>query len=90
MEVTGIFSAIVIGLVIGGLGRLLVPGRQRIPVWLTIVIGVIAALIGTAIAGVLGVANTSGIDWLELLVQIVLAAMGVIGAANVYGRRRVR
>ncbi|NYF41100.1 putative membrane protein YeaQ/YmgE (transglycosylase-associated protein family) [Streptosporangium sandarakinum] len=86
---TGIISAVIIGLIIGALGRLVVPGRQSIPIWLTMVIGIIAALIGTAIAGALGVADTRGIDWIELVIQVVLAAVGVILTVNLYGRRRI-
>ena len=77
MEITGIISALIIGLVIGALGRLVDPGRQRIPIWLTIIIGIIAALIGTGIATLLGVADTAGIDWIELGIQVALAALGV-------------
>lgn len=87
MEITGIFSALIVGIIIGALGRLVVPGRQRIPLWLTMVIGIVAALIGTAIASVLGVADTRGIDWIELAIQVVLAAVGVSIAAGWYGRR---
>jgi uncharacterized membrane protein YeaQ/YmgE (transglycosylase-associated protein family) len=87
MHVTGIVMAIIIGLIIGALGRLVVPGRQHIPIWLTLVIGIVAALIGTAIAGALGVANTSGIDWIELGIQVVLAAVGVMLTAGMYARR---
>lgn len=43
-------SAIVIGIVIGVLGRLVVPGRQRIGILWTILIGIVAAFIGTGIA----------------------------------------
>ena len=86
MTIGGILGAIVIGLVIGALGRLVAPGRQRIPIWLTIVVGIIAALVGTAIVGPLR--NTSGIDWVELIVQVVLAAIGVSIAAALRGRRR--
>jgi len=89
MTITGIISAIIIGLIIGALGRLVVPGRQPIPIWLTIVIGIIAAFIGTAIARGLGYADTNGIDWLEVLTQVVLAAIGVSIAAGAYGRRGV-
>src|SRR4051812_2604634 len=88
MHVTGIVMAIIIGIVIGVLGRLVVPGRQNIPIWLTIVIGIVAALIGTAIAGALDVADTKGIDWIELLIQVLVAAVGVSLAAGLYGRRR--
>ena len=90
MTVTGIISAIVVGLIVGALGRLVVPGKQNIPIWLTIVVGIVAALIGTFIARILGVADTRGFDWIELIIQIVLAAGGVILAANVYGRRGIR
>jgi uncharacterized membrane protein YeaQ/YmgE (transglycosylase-associated protein family) len=60
MTVTGIISAIIVGLIIGALGRLVVPGRQPIPIWLTIVIGIVAAFIGSFIAGALGYANSNG------------------------------
>ncbi|WP_432929342.1 GlsB/YeaQ/YmgE family stress response membrane protein [Microbispora sp. CA-135349] len=89
MAVSGIISAIIIGLIIGALGRLVVPGRQAIPIWLTAVIGIIAALIGTAIAGALGVATTRGIDWLELIIQVGLAALGVIAAVALFRRKSV-
>lgn len=88
MEISSILTAIVIGLVIGALGRLVVPGKQNIPIWLTIVIGIVAAIIGTFIASAIGVADTAGIDWIELLIQVVLAAVGVSLVAGLYGRRR--
>ncbi|GAA3951181.1 GlsB/YeaQ/YmgE family stress response membrane protein [Actinoplanes auranticolor] len=88
MEVTGIITAIIIGLIIGALGRLVVPGRQNIPIWLTLLIGVVAAIIGTFIASALGVDDTGGIDWIELLIQVVVAAIGVSLVAGLYGRNR--
>ncbi|MFG2788083.1 GlsB/YeaQ/YmgE family stress response membrane protein [Streptomyces sp. NPDC048419] len=77
MEISGIISAIVIGIVIGVLGRLVVPGRQHIGILLTILVGIVAALIGSALANAFGVADTKGIDWIEWLIQIGLAALGV-------------
>jgi uncharacterized membrane protein YeaQ/YmgE (transglycosylase-associated protein family) len=82
VEVTGIITALVIGLVIGVLGRLVVPGKQNIPIWLTLLVGIVAALIGTAIAAAIGVAATAGIDWIELIIQVALAAGGVALAAG--------
>ena len=91
MTVTGIITAIVIGAIIGALGRLVVPGRQPIPIWLTIVVGIVAAFIGTFIARAIGIPTaTSGIDWLELLVQVIVAAVGVVLVSNLYARRSVR
>jgi uncharacterized membrane protein YeaQ/YmgE (transglycosylase-associated protein family) len=89
MTVSGIITAILVGLILGFLGRLVAPGRQDIPIWLTIGVGIIAAFIGTAIARGLGYATTPGFDWLELITQIVVAAIGVVVAANVYGRRGI-
>jgi uncharacterized membrane protein YeaQ/YmgE (transglycosylase-associated protein family) len=90
MTVTGIITAIIIGAIIGFLGRLVAPGKQNIPIWLTILVGIVAAIIGTFIAGLFGVADTGGIDWIELVLQVVVAAIGVTVVAGIYGRRGVR
>ncbi|MDT3398364.1 GlsB/YeaQ/YmgE family stress response membrane protein [Streptomyces sp. B1866] len=91
MEISGIISAIVIGVIIGVLGRLVVPGRQHIGVMWTILIGIVAALIGSAIARGLDVASTNGVDWIEWLIQIALAALGVaaLDRGRGGGRRRL-
>ena len=75
--ISAIISAIIVGAIIGALGRLVVPGRQSLSIWVTVAIGIVAALIGTFIANALGVGNTSGIDWIKLLIQVALAAAGV-------------
>jgi uncharacterized membrane protein YeaQ/YmgE (transglycosylase-associated protein family) len=89
MTADGIISAIIIGAIIGMLGRLVVPGRQSMPIWLTIVVGIVAALLGSVIANALGVQTTPGIDWTEIFIQVVLAAIGVAIVAGVRGRSRV-
>jgi uncharacterized membrane protein YeaQ/YmgE (transglycosylase-associated protein family) len=86
---SGIISALIIGLIIGALGRLVVPGRQSIPIWLTMLIGVGAALLGTVIARAAGVADTAGLDWTEIFIQVVLAAIGVALVVGITGRRGV-
>jgi uncharacterized membrane protein YeaQ/YmgE (transglycosylase-associated protein family) len=85
MEIGGIISAIIVGLIIGALGRLVLPGKQDIPLWLTAVVGIVAALIGSAIVG--GLRDTNGVDWVEILVQVVLAAVGVAIVSNLRGRK---
>jgi uncharacterized membrane protein YeaQ/YmgE (transglycosylase-associated protein family) len=87
VEISGIISALIIGLVVGALGRLALPGRQRVPIWLTIVVGIVAAFIGTFVAAALGVADTRGIDWIEWIIQIALAAVGISIADRAYARR---
>ena len=87
MEISGIITAVIVGLIIGALGRLVVPGKQNIPIWLTMLIGIAAAIVGTFIAAGIGVAETGGVDWIELLIQVVLAALGVSLVAGMRGRR---
>ncbi|MGW3915298.1 GlsB/YeaQ/YmgE family stress response membrane protein [Streptomyces sp. NPDC005070] len=87
MEISGVISAVVIGIVIGVLGRLVVPGRQRIGVLWTIVVGIVAAFIGSGIAAAFGVADTKGVDWIEWLIQIGLAAFGVAALDRSRSRR---
>jgi uncharacterized membrane protein YeaQ/YmgE (transglycosylase-associated protein family) len=91
MTVTGIITALIVGLVVGALGRLVVPGKQRIGIGVTILVGIVAALVGTALARSLGVATaTAGVDWMELLFQVGLAAVGVFLVANLMGRNSRR
>jgi uncharacterized membrane protein YeaQ/YmgE (transglycosylase-associated protein family) len=88
--IINIIQAIIIGAILGFLGRLVAPGKQNIPVWLTILVGIVAAFIGTYIARLFGVADTNGIDWIELVIQVIVAAVGVTVVAGIYGRRGVR
>lgn len=89
MTVTGIIVAIIIGAIIGVVARLILPGKQNIPIWLTIAVGIVAAILGTLLAQVVGVETTDGIDWIEIVLQIILAVIGVAIADRVYaGRNR--
>lgn len=89
MTVTGVIGAILIGIVVGVLARLLLPGKQNIGMIVTILVGIVSALIGTAVARAIGLPTaTSGVDWLELLVQVVVAMIGVALVASLMGRRR--
>jgi uncharacterized membrane protein YeaQ/YmgE (transglycosylase-associated protein family) len=55
----------------------------------TILVGIVSTFIGTAIARALGIPTiTNGIDWLELLVQVIVAALGVALVPSLMGRRR--
>ncbi|GAA4626061.1 MULTISPECIES: GlsB/YeaQ/YmgE family stress response membrane protein [Cellulomonas] len=87
MTVSGIISAIIVGAIIGALGRLLVKGKQKISIIVTILLGIVAALIGTWLAQIVGVATTDGIDWIEIVLQVALAAVLVVVYTSVAGRR---
>ena len=79
-----ILGLIVIGIVIGVLARLVLPGRQRIGAGLTVLLGIAGALVGGVVASAIG---TGGIWELNVLGTIVgiVAAAGFIGAADAAG-----
>jgi uncharacterized membrane protein YeaQ/YmgE (transglycosylase-associated protein family) len=79
----GWFFVIVMGIIIGLLGKFFAPGnRDNIPIWLTILCGIVGVLIGYGWLG-----GTKGIDWLAFFVSIVFAAILVMIAATLTGRR---
>ncbi|MFB9370833.1 GlsB/YeaQ/YmgE family stress response membrane protein [Kitasatospora sp. NPDC001664] len=79
--------ALIAGLVIGLLAKLVLPGRQPIPLWLTVILGAIGGLAGNALASGLGVRDTSGIDWIRHLLQIGVAAVLIAVVTPVWSRR---
>lgn len=91
MTITGLITAIVIGLIIGALARLILPGKQPIGLLITILVGIGAALLGTWLTNQFGWGDTQGYDWIEFVVQLVLAVIGVgIVSALVRGTARQR
>jgi uncharacterized membrane protein YeaQ/YmgE (transglycosylase-associated protein family) len=86
MTIGGVITAIIFGAVIGALARLLVPGKQHMPVWLTILVGIIAAFIGTGIAHLLNL-RTQGFNFWETIFQIVIAIIGVLIVTALWPRR---
>ena len=81
--VSTIIGAIIVGAIIGALGRLLLPGKQNISIVMTILIGIVANVIVTLIVRQLGYSNSSGgIAWIPLLLGAVVAAILIV----VYGR----
>lgn len=85
-----IIGAIVLGLILGVLARLILPGKQNIPLWLTILVGIVAALVGGFIYQALGGGATAGIDWIKFFIQLILAVVGVGLVAGFAGKRARR
>lgn len=77
MEFTigGIIGTIIFGAVIGILARFFKPGRQNISILATVIIGIIGAVVGYFLAGLLGVESTGGIDWIRWIISIVVAVI---------------
>jgi uncharacterized membrane protein YeaQ/YmgE (transglycosylase-associated protein family) len=45
-----IVAILISGLVIGALGRLAVPGRDPMPIWMTILLGIVGSIVGGSVA----------------------------------------
>jgi uncharacterized membrane protein YeaQ/YmgE (transglycosylase-associated protein family) len=66
-----ILGLIVAGLLVGALGRLFRPGRDPMPIWLTIAIGIAATLIAGLLVG--------GFIGFVVAVVIAVVLVGVVG-----------
>ncbi|MGN9777065.1 hypothetical protein ACTMS0_15070 [Micromonospora sp. H33] len=85
MTGNALVHALVVGLAVGALGRLVLPGRPVAPVWLTLAVGVGAALLGTITARVAGV-DVAAPSLLRLAVQAGFAGTAVVLAVAAAGR----
>lgn len=79
-----LIGGLLAGLVIGPLARLVLPGKQDISLIMTIVLGAVGAIVGGFVYQALGGGETSGIDWIKLLIQVAVAAVIVA----IYGGTR--
>lgn len=78
-EVLGtLIGGLVAGIIVGPLARLVLPGKQNISIVMTIVLGAVGAIVGGFVYVALGGGETSGIDWIRLAIQVVVAAAAVL------------
>ena len=86
LPVWAIISTIIVGLVIGALGRLVVPGRQRVK----LVVIFLAGLVGSIVGGFLG-SHVLGLGWIgTTLVEIGVAAVVIALVASPRAQRLAR
>src|SRR6186997_3446030 len=84
-----ILSALVAGIIIGPLARLVLPGRQNISLIMTVVLGAVGALAGSAIFTALsGRSDTGGIDWVAMGIGVVVAAVAILVYGMITGREQ--
>ncbi|MER7456810.1 hypothetical protein [Micromonospora sp. NPDC126480] len=85
MTGNALVHALAVGVVVGVLGRLVLPGRAAAPVWLTVAVGLGAALLGTITARLVGV-DVAAPSVLRLVVQVSFAATAVVLAVATAAR----
>jgi len=62
---------IIAGLVIGAVARLILPGKQAMSIWMTILLGVVAAVLGGIIWNAIFPGN-EGVAWIGSIIVAVL------------------
>lgn len=77
-----LWQGLIAGIIVGPLARLVLPGKQNISLIMTIVLGAVGAIVGGLIYEWLGGGETSGIDWIRLVVQVAVAAVVVLIFGN--------
>ena len=83
-----IVGAIIAGLVIGALARLVLPGKQNISVVVTIVLGILGSLIGSWLVYQIGYGNENGgFEIIPFIAGIVVAAILIAIYGSVTGRK---
>ena len=86
---TTIVVTVILGAIIGVLARLVLPGRQDISTLMTVLLGIVGALIGSWLwAGVFNKGDTSGIDWIALIMGVIVAAVLIVIYERVVAGRR--
>ena len=85
-----IIGAIIGGLIIGALARLVMPGHQNISILMTIVLGILGSAIGSWIVYSIGYSNSNGgFAFIPFLAGIAVAAILIGVYLSVTGRRSI-
>lgn len=91
MTIGAILFYLIVGTIVGLLGKFLAPGdKDNIPLWLTVICGIGGMLIGDLIYRAFGGDGSKGLDWTQGLVTVLTAMVLVIIASLVTGRSRSR
>lgn len=87
-----ILGLIVVGLIIGALARLIKPGKQRLSIVATLLLGVAGAIIGGLIASLIGTGDIFELNILGFVIAVVAAVLliGVAEGLSGGSRRSVR
>lgn len=87
MEAMGLISWIVFGLIAGLIAKFLMPGKDPGGCIMTVVVGVVGALLGGFISTWLGFGGISGFDWRSLFIAILGALLLLAIWRLIAGRR---
>jgi uncharacterized membrane protein YeaQ/YmgE (transglycosylase-associated protein family) len=78
-----------IGLLVGVLGHLVMPRRRDVPLWFTVLLSLVATVLGGVVADAIGVDESPGFEWAERTLQAAFAIATVLNVRTVAGIARV-
>jgi uncharacterized membrane protein YeaQ/YmgE (transglycosylase-associated protein family) len=81
-----VIGTIIFGAVIGFLARLVLPGKQNISAIVTVILGILGALVGYWIWG--SPKDDGSIDWLRWFTSILAAVVFVVVYGMITGRSK--
>ena len=81
---------IIAGLVIGALARLIKPGKQKLGLLATLLLGLVGSVIGGVIANLLGTGDIFELNFIGFIVAVIAAVLLIGVAEGMSGRRSVR
>lgn len=78
---------LIVGAIVGLLGKFLAPGdKDNIPLWLTVLCGIGGMILGGVIYSTFGGDGSAGLDWVQGIVAVVTALVLVVIASTVTSR----
>ena len=69
---------LVFGLFVGFVARLIVPGRQKLGIWVTLLLGVLGSVIGGVVANALGTGDIWELNFLGATVAIIASVFLIV------------
>lgn len=83
-----ILLALIVGAIIGVVARLVMPGKQNVGMFMTVLLGAAGGLLGSAISSHFGYVNANGgIAWIPFFIGVGLAAVFIAAYEALTGRR---
>lgn len=71
----GILSWVVLGLIVGVLAKLIMPGKDPGGMIITIIIGIAGAFVGGFVSSLIGFGSVTGFDFRSILIAVVGAVL---------------
>lgn len=85
----GFFAFLILGLIAGVIARIVIPGKQPGGFWLTLLLGVLGAMLGGWLGGLIfNVSLDEFWSWESWLFSVIGAIIVILIVQAVFGRRK--